>query len=62
MLSQNISQRDILAIADDTRFHDPILQSVFVDLMKVTYLLNHGRTCFRMNPYAYQEVRTAQLF
>jgi hypothetical protein len=56
MLSQFMSQRDILCIVDDRQVEDPILRSVFSDLMEVTCLLNGGRTCFRMNPYAYQEV------
>jgi hypothetical protein len=58
LLSQSLSQSDILSTTDDAQFQDPILRSVFVDLMKATCLLNRGRTCFRMNPYAYQEVCT----
>jgi hypothetical protein len=56
--SHCISQWDFLGIADDAEFQDPVLRAVFVDLMKATHLLNRGRTCFRMNPYAYQEVCT----
>jgi hypothetical protein len=57
MISQGISQADFLGATDDIQLHDSILRGVFVDLMKATRLLNRGRTCFRMNPYAYQEVR-----
>lgn len=56
MLSQDMSQLEILDVMNDVQFDDIVLRNVFVDLISVTRLLNCGHTCFRMNPYAYQEV------
>ena len=42
--------------SDNPEIYDFTLQQVFNDLMSVSYLLNHDTACFRLEPFAYQEI------
>jgi hypothetical protein len=41
---------------DNSEIYDFTLQQVFEDLMSVSCLLNHNTACFRLEPFAYQEI------
>jgi hypothetical protein len=42
--------------SDNPQIYDFTLQQVFKDLMSVSCLLNHNTACFRLEPFAYQEI------
>jgi len=55
MASLSMSQYETFS-SDNPQIYDFTLQQVFEDLMSVSCLLNHNTACFRLEPFAYQEI------
>ena len=55
MASLSMSQYETFG-SDNPQIYDFTLQQVFKDLMSVSCLLNHNTACFRLEPFAYQEI------
>ncbi len=56
MLAQSIPQAQHFSIADGPQVYNPELRCVVVDLMSISRLLNGSRMCFRLEPYAFQDI------
>ena len=56
MLGQAVPLRELFGSLDTAHVYDPELRCVVEDLMSVSHVLNGDRTCFKLEPYAFQEI------
>jgi len=56
MLVQVVPQTELFNSPDAAHTNDPELRCVIADLINVSHLLNGNRTCFKLEPYTFQEI------
>lgn len=56
MLIQVFPQRELFNSPDVAHVYDPELRCVIADLISVSHLLNGNHTCFKLEPYTFQEI------
>lgn len=56
MLAQLNPGKEIFTMAGDPQIYNAELRCLFVELMNVSHLLNGGRTCYSLDPYAFQNI------